>query len=149
MEKSLLGINSSRLGLLGSHAVNPFQPGAAGLLEACYLCRSQPNSEVWCRDGGEGTAGLNCRTRCFCPETPPAPRAGDGEGREEDNSREKLGPGRELWLHGPATILQILLEWVPLFLVFLAIHALCSVFPPGLSDPHVYFAAEERPQLLV
>lgn len=40
VEKSLLGINS-KLGSLGSHAVNPFQPCAEGLLQACHLCRSQ------------------------------------------------------------------------------------------------------------
>lgn len=86
------------------------------------------------------------------PETPPAPQAGDEEQREEDSGKEKLGPGwepGELHLHGPATVLQVLPGWMPQFLAFLAIHALCSIFPSGVRNPYMYFSAEERPWLLL
>lgn len=154
VEKSLLGINSREIGLVSiSHAVNPLQPCTAGLLEAWHLYRSWPRSKVQGREGGEGRGGLNRRTRRFCPRRPPpAPRVGDGEGSEEDSGREKLGTGwepGELWLHSSAAILQVLVGRVPLVLVFLAIHTLYGAFPSGLSNPHMYFGAEERPWWLL
>lgn len=147
-EKYLLGINS-KLGSLGSHAVNPFQPYAAGLLQACHLCRSQPNTAV-VQGWGERCGGAEPQDKVFLsPETPPAPQAGGEEQREGDSGKENLGPGWELRLHGPATILQVFPGWIPQFLAFIVIHALCSIFPSGVRNPHVYFSAEERPWLLL
>lgn len=80
---------------------------------------------------------------CFCLETPPAARAGDGERREEDGGREKLRPGwkpRELQLHGPATILQVLLGWIPPFLTISCYLCTSQGIPCGFQQsPHVFW----------
>lgn len=88
----------------------------------------------------------------LCLETPPAPWAGDGERREEDGGREKLRPGekpRELRLHGPATVLEVLLEWIPPFLTISCYLCTSQCVSRGFQQSCLYFDAEERLQLLL